>query len=61
MTGRSISVSIFMAGLTSDISGFYFMAADDDFKPDDDLTAFLEKGDPPVYIGLVSLPQTKTY
>lgn len=36
-----------------DISGFYFMAADEGFKPDDDLAAFLAKGDAPVYIGYV--------
>jgi hypothetical protein len=29
------------------------MAADEGFKPDDDLAAFLAKGDAPVYIGYV--------
>lgn len=39
----------------ADISGFYFFESESDFKPDDDLAAFLASGDAPVYIGFGSV------
>lgn len=35
----------------ADISGFYFLEGDSDFKPEAELENFLKKGDPPIYIG----------
>ena len=37
--------------LGTDVSGFYFLEKDGDFKPDAKLVEFLAKGKPPVYIG----------
>lgn len=40
--------------MSSDVSGFYFLENDtSSFRPDEHLVAFLEKGEPPVYIGSV--------
>lgn len=39
----------------ADISGFYFYEADSDFEPDADLSAFLEAGEPPIYVGFGSV------
>jgi len=36
-----------------DISGFYFLDAESEFKPDQALLDFLKKGAPPVYVGSV--------
>ncbi|KAF2125711.1 glycosyltransferase family 1 protein [Dothidotthia symphoricarpi CBS 119687] len=38
-----------------DISGFTFLDLASSFTPPDDLTAFLDKGEPPVYIGFGSI------
>jgi UDP:flavonoid glycosyltransferase YjiC (YdhE family) len=37
------------------VSGFFFLPADDDFKPPPDLLEFLDAGDPPIYIGFGSI------
>lgn len=36
-----------------DVVGFYFLDLATDYKPPDDLAAFLAAGEPPVYIGFV--------
>jgi len=55
MTGKRTSVGVAEVQryerLTPDISGFYFLEGDTDFKPDDELAKFLEDGEAPVYIG----------
>ncbi|GAB1194029.1 hypothetical protein APSETT444_003266 [Aspergillus pseudonomiae] len=38
-----------------DVCGFQFLASDTNYKPPDDLDAFLKAGDPPVYIGFGSI------
>lgn len=38
-----------------DVSGFYFLSLADKYRPDPQLTAFLEAGPPPVYIGFGSI------
>ncbi|KAK3686268.1 hypothetical protein LTR37_019991 [Vermiconidia calcicola] len=38
-----------------DVGGFVFLNLADDFKPPQDLSDFLEAGDPPVYIGFGSI------
>lgn len=38
-----------------DIAGFVFLDLASSFKPPDDLTKFLEAGDPPIYIGFGSI------
>ncbi|KAK8853459.1 hypothetical protein IAR55_004166 [Kwoniella newhampshirensis] len=38
-----------------DISGFYFLAGDDDFAPDPELEKFLAAGEPPIYLGFGSV------
>jgi hypothetical protein len=35
----------------ADISGFYFLEAETEYKPDAELAKFLEEGEPPIYIG----------
>ena len=37
--------------MNADISGFYFLDAESEFKPDHALVQFLEKGPAPIYIG----------
>jgi hypothetical protein len=37
-----------------EISGFYFMEADTDFKPEQELVEFLKGGEAPIYIGYVT-------
>jgi hypothetical protein len=37
--------------MTSEISGFYFLEAESNFKPEQELLDFLSKGDAPIYIG----------
>ena len=39
------------AYIPAEISGFYFMEADTDFKPEQELVDFLKGGDAPIYIG----------
>jgi hypothetical protein len=36
-----------------DISGFYFLDAESEFKPDQRLLDFLYNGPPPLYIGYI--------
>lgn len=38
-----------------DVCGFQFLESDTNYKPPDDLDAFLKAGDPPVYIGFGSI------
>lgn len=38
-----------------DISGFYFLDGEDDFKPPQDLANFLRSGPAPIYIGFGSV------
>ncbi|CAF0766430.1 unnamed protein product [Adineta ricciae] len=38
-----------------DISGFFFLDLATNYKPPEDLMEFLEKGDPPIYIGFGSI------
>ncbi|KAF5862118.1 hypothetical protein ETB97_012102 [Aspergillus alliaceus] len=38
-----------------DVCGFQFLSSDTDYKPPDDLDAFLKAGEPPVYIGFGSI------
>lgn len=38
-----------------DISGFYFLSLASSYTPQEDLTAFLAAGPPPVYIGFGSI------
>lgn len=42
------------ADTISEISGFYFMEADTDFKPEQELVDFLKGGEAPIYIGYVT-------
>jgi hypothetical protein len=38
-----------------DVAGFYFLDQAKDYTPEADLAAFLDAGDPPIYIGFVFL------
>jgi hypothetical protein len=56
LTGEITSVSILTYStilllMTSEISGFYFLEAESNFKPEQELLDFLSKGDAPIYIG----------
>lgn len=37
------------------IAGFFFLSLASSYKPDDELQAFLDAGEPPVYIGFGSI------
>ncbi|KAK4687648.1 hypothetical protein P7C73_g2470, partial [Tremellales sp. Uapishka_1] len=38
-----------------DISGFYFLENDGEYEPESELASFLDKGEPPIYIGFGSV------
>ncbi|MEM8959964.1 MAG: glycosyltransferase [Acidobacteriota bacterium] len=40
---------------TAYMTGYWFLDADEDWRPDEDLAAFLDAGEPPVYIGFGSM------
>jgi hypothetical protein len=47
MSSRSVDI----VSRRSDVSGFYFLEGDSEYKPDEDLATFLKGGEPPIYIG----------
>lgn len=42
------------------ITGYWFLEPDRDWTPPEDLRAFMEAGDPPVYVGFGSMPAIDT-
>jgi sterol 3beta-glucosyltransferase len=38
------------------VTGYWFLAGDDDWRPSPDLQTFIEGGEPPVYVGFGSMP-----